>query len=187
MAATIIGTLSHEFGHYIVAKYYGYDARISYAATYMSETSPDEPKAIAITMGGPVQTMLTGTVGLFLLFLFRNSFQQKDKISVAQWFIIFMALFWLRQTVNFCIWLGSYLINGTFSSGGDEIRIANYFALPVWSLITTMALIGALTLALIIFKFIPQKQRITFLAAGFLGGIVGYLFWVILFGKYIMP
>lgn len=30
---TIIGTVSHEFGHFAVAEYLGYDAKISYAYT----------------------------------------------------------------------------------------------------------------------------------------------------------
>ena len=33
IAFTVIGTLSHEFGHYAVAKYFGYNPRIGYAYT----------------------------------------------------------------------------------------------------------------------------------------------------------
>jgi hypothetical protein len=191
IAATIIGTVSHEFGHYIVAKYFGYDTQIHYASTSWHYPDPNNPIVtgypIAITLGGPIQTMFTGTIGIVILFLSRNSFFQADKLSFRQWFIIFISLFWLRQTANLCTWLGSYFVNGKLSSRGDEIHIANYYHLPNWTVVTTTAIIGTLLLAIIIFKFIPLGQRSTFLSAGLTGGIAGYIFWLVLFGKYIMP
>jgi len=191
IAATIIGTLSHEFGHYIVAKYQGYDARINYSATFWQSPDPEHPIIpscpIAMALGGPIQTMLTGTIGLVLLLLYRKKFYQADKLSLGQWLIIFLSLFWLRQTANFCMWLTGYLLNGRFSTGDDEIRIATYFDLPIWSIISITAIIGAFVLAVITFKFIPSRQRTTFLMAGLLGGIAGFYFWLIQFGKYIMP
>jgi hypothetical protein len=190
-AATIIGTLSHELGHYIVAKYQGFDARINYGSTILSSPNPNNPiipsSPIAITLGGPLQTILTGTIGLLLLFIYRKSFRPTDKLSYGQWLIIFLSLFWLRQTANFCTWLGGYFITGTFSSRGDEIRITIFFDLPTWTIISVTAIIGAFILAIITFKFIPSRQRTTFLTAGLLGGISGYYFWLIQFGKYIMP
>ena len=56
IAATVIGTVSHEFGHYIVAKYFGYDAQIHYASTHWQSPDPNNPIVtgfpIAITLGG---------------------------------------------------------------------------------------------------------------------------------------
>lgn len=191
IAATIIGTLSHEFGHYIVAKYQGYEVRINYAATFARSPDPNNPivpySPIAITLGGPIQTMLTGTIGLVLLILYRKTFYQANRLSLGQWAIIFLSLFWLRQTANFCTWLGGYFLNGKFSSGGDEIHVANYYDLPIWTVISTTAVIGAFVLAIITFKFIPSSQRITFLMTGLSGGIAGFYLWLIQFGKYIMP
>jgi hypothetical protein len=37
MFFTVIGTLSHEFGHYLVAKSYGYPAKINYESTYNTD------------------------------------------------------------------------------------------------------------------------------------------------------
>ncbi|MBE2188344.1 MAG: hypothetical protein KGZ71_07920 [Desulfobulbaceae bacterium] len=191
IAATIIGTLSHEFGHYIVAKYQGFEARINYSATFWESLDPEHPilpsSRIAVALGGPIQTMLTGTIGLVLLFGYRKKLYQTDKLSLGQWLIIFLSLFWLRQTANFCMWLTGYFLNGRFSTGYDEIRIANYFDLPIWSIILITAIIGAFVLAIITFKFIPPRQRTTFLMAGLLGGIAGFYLWLIKFGKYILP
>jgi hypothetical protein len=54
-------------------------------------------------------------------------------------------------------------------------------------LLTFTALIGIIILAVVIFKFIPIKQRLTFMAAGLAGGVTGFVLWLILFGKMIMP
>ena len=98
--STIIGTVSHEFGHFTVAKSLGYSSTVSYGYTNWddSKTRPfidsvfskyskeleanlDFPRkkefdliqdkqikdSFWITLGGPIQTMLTGTIGLLLL------------------------------------------------------------------------------------------------------------------------
>ena len=191
IAATVIGTLSHELGHYVAAKYLGYNAKISFAYTYWTPTNPDEAvilkNSFFITLGGPLQTMLTGTIGIFLLFIFRNSFVSTNRLSVRQWTIIFFSLFWLRQTTNLITWLGRYIITGQYSSNGDEIQIANYLRLPYWTILTFTGIIGFIVLAVIILKFIPKKQKLTFIISGFTGGIAGYILWLLLFGKYIMP
>ncbi|MFI5221901.1 MAG: hypothetical protein ACHQK8_06220, partial [Bacteroidia bacterium] len=97
---TVIGTLSHEGGHYLVGKYYGLKPRINYMSTipkpnpdgyllfaiqkrFSYELMNDKPfplkdfyckivdkkKSISFffILGGPLQTMLTGTFGLLML------------------------------------------------------------------------------------------------------------------------
>lgn len=191
IAATVVGTISHEFGHYLVAKWLGYTAKMSYASTYwipVNATAQSLPEnSFYITLGGPVQTMLTGTIGLLLLFIHRRSFISIDKLSTGQWVMIFLSLFWLRQAANLVTCLYGYFVAGQFSLRGDELQIANYLYLPNWTILIVTAVIGALVLAVIIFKFIPVKQRFTFIISGLAGGIAGYTFWIILFGKYIMP
>ena len=39
IAATIIGTITHELGHYLVAKSFGYPASINYASTHWEPSS----------------------------------------------------------------------------------------------------------------------------------------------------
>ncbi|MFA6571341.1 MAG: hypothetical protein WCT77_08900 [Bacteroidota bacterium] len=189
--ATIAGTLSHEFGHYLVAKYLGYNATINYASTQWRHININEqiPSVhyLLILIGGPIQTMLTGTIGLILLWIFRKSFYNTERLSIVQWCFIIISLFWLRQTANLVTWIGGYFYTGHFSTRGDEIRIALYLGLPFWSLSVLTAIIGAFILALIIFKIIPGKQRLTFVISGFTGGITGYILWLVLLGKYIMP
>ncbi|HXD93697.1 MAG TPA: hypothetical protein VNX01_10815 [Bacteroidia bacterium] len=191
IVATIIGTISHELGHYFVAKLFGYKAEINYAYTYWTPDNPDEivplDNVFFITLGGPMQSMLTGTMGLILLYIFRNLFDIMHRLTFGQWTIIFLSLFWLRPTANLFTWIVGYILTGQFSSNGDEVELAKYLQLPNWTILTLTAIIGIIVLTVIVFKFIPTKQRMTFLISGLTGGITGYFLWLMLLGKYIMP
>lgn len=188
VAFAIIGTVSHELGHYFAGSFLGYDMSIDYARTYIQDDSFVSPRnSFLIKLGGPIQTLLTGTIGCVLLFLNREKFQSADKLSWKQWGIVFVSLFWLRPVANLVTWLASYLIHGEFSKDGDELRIAAYLGLPNWSILTLTATLGFLVLTCVFFKFIPSKQKLVFVVSGLTGGITGYLFWLVWFGKYILP
>lgn len=218
--ATIFGTLSHEYGHYVVAKHFGYNASIHYKFTnwvdsenkkfidslftkYQKEITSNKDFPLKekfneiitktnknnfwITLGGPTESMLTGSMGLFFLFLFKKSFKNLENLNFFQWVLIFSSLFWLRQTANFFIYLGTYLKSGQLNFSSDEVRIAYHLGFPHWSISFVTGIVGIIVLALITFKFIPKRIRIIFIIAGFLGGVSGYIFWLNLFGKYILP
>jgi hypothetical protein len=189
IGATVVGTLTHELGHYVVAEFLGYDADIHFGATGIVKAPVDGKPSdgIWITSGGPIQTMLTGTIGLILIFIYRKSFSLSNVLSGWQWVLVFLALFWLRQTANLATWIGGYLLRGNFSGRGDEIRLAKYLGLPNWPILSLTGLIGLVVLTIIIFKVVPVKQRLTFIVSGFLGGIVGYILWLEILGKVIIP
>jgi hypothetical protein len=220
IVSTTIGTLSHEGGHYVVAKYFGYHPRIHYAssdpgdnevidsleATYQKhqkEFEEDLPfpgkdrcqqleqkayrNELWILIGGPLQTMLTGTIGLILLFAYRKSFLVRHTLSSWQWVIVFITLFWLRQSANFVLWLLDYLATGEFSARSDEIRIALELGIPFWSLTAITGTIGLAILSIVHFKFIPPKQRMTFIASGIAGAVAGYILWLHVLGPKLLP
>jgi len=221
VAFTVIGTVSHESGRYLMARCFGYEAKIHYASTsicdnqkdglflksiwqkYPSQIRSNKPfpekerfekiraeykrTGVWITAGGPLQTMLTGTIGLILLILLRKRYFSAERLSFGLWLVIFITLFWLRQTANFFVGLSMFFILGTHSGHSDEFGLAWYFHLPVWSVLTVTALTGIVILFVVIFKFIPIKQRLTFLVGGLVGGVTGYVSWLVLFGKMIMP
>ena len=188
--ASVIVTLTHEFGHYIVAKYFGYEARISYAYTY-TELKPNQVinsfDDFFIRLGGPIETMLTGTIGLMLLFYYRKSFVSIQQLSFGQWILIFVSLFWLRQPVNFIVWMGMYFFTGQFSNGSDEIYLAQCLEFPSLTISILTGIVGLIVLSIVIFKFIPLQQRFTFFISGLVGGILGYIIWLDLIGKILMP
>jgi len=222
IAFTIIGTVSHESGHYIVARCLGYQAGINYKSTYffLNDTNneafikshwqhyqkqikakqkfPDQEKwdrlmvtrqhdSFWITLGGAMQTMLAGTIGLILLFFLRRRYFSSKKLSFLLWVLIFITLFWLRQAANFFVGVTNLMLHGSIRSHSDEFILAGYLNFPRWSISIITASIALIILVFVIFKFIPIKQRLTFILAGLVGGVSGYLFWLVLFGKFIMP
>ena len=220
MLATVIGTLSHEGGHYVVSKCFGYHPRIHYASCsfgdsevvdslapfyekYEKQLEEDLPfpgkekyeelvqrsswNELWILFGGPLQTMLTGTIGFILLMAWRNSFKEKKQLSFRQWSIVFLTLFWLRQTANLVVWLGVYLLTNKFSERSDEVRIAIELGWPFWLLTLITGVVGLVILYVVVFKFIPRQQRLTFILAGIVGGVAGYILWLHLLGPVLLP
>ena len=218
--ATIVGTVSHELGHYIIAKSFGYESTIQYDRINPKKPSiegfidsvfskhgeqiesnqsfPGKEHFLAvaenceyenrwITLGGPLQTMLTGTIGLALIFFYCKSFALTRRLNAKQWILIFISLFWLRQTANFAVSLINHFIAGKVRHYGDEISIAHYFGLPSLSLVGITGIIGAIVLSIVVFKFIPIKDRFTFLVSGLVGGILGSVLWFIILGPLLMP
>lgn len=219
MAMTVIGTLTHELGHYSVAKLLGYDARINYQSTYFWNDNyrnflneiykkypneirndldfPDKDKYITIInteksdhfwilLGGPLQTTITGSIGLLLFLIIRKRIIDENKVQIVGWITIFMSLFWLRQPANLFTGLLKFISSGKPPQSGDEIHLANYLGLNIWTIEVISGLIGILVLA-IIFRLLPKNVVLTFLLSGLSGGILGYYLWIIKYGKYILP
>lgn len=164
----------------------GFDAHISYGMTWLKDenTSMSFKQELWFILAGPLQTMLTGTTGILLLFF---SARQTDRLSVGRWVMIFISLFWLRQFANLVIWIANYIITGKFGTNADEIKLSMLLNLPSLLIISATALIGLVVLTIVLYRFIPITQRLTFVLSGLLGGISGYLFWLVYFGKIIMP
>lgn len=217
---TIIGTVSHELGHYSIAKILGYNASIDYAHTnwgnnpereklyfyykkYKNEIKhnidfPEKAEydllkskvnkdALMISVGGPLQTMLTGTFGLVLLFWNRKNYFSSKRLNIKQWLIVFMTLFWLRQLFNFIHGIIIYIIKGNFPSSNDEAGIALVLDINKFSITVSTAIIAALILIVIVFKYIPINQRFTFVVSGLIGGLMGFYIWLIALGPIVMP
>jgi hypothetical protein len=218
---TVLGTLTHEIGHYTAARVQGYNATIHYGYADCSMNHDDwrfmtvtwtryrnemrahlpypgkerfesivrksEKANFLITLGGPLQTMLTGTIGLFLMLVFRRRFFSSEKLSLWLWMILFLSLFWLRQPFNFIMALAFFPIFGRIGSMGDESVLAGMLHLPFWLLSLITAIIGIIVLIVVVFRFVPLKQRLTFISAGLAGGLTGFVLWLEIFGKMMLP
>lgn len=182
---TIIGTLSHEAGHYCAARLLGYSAEMNYGFTRYGENIP-EADAFIITLCGPLQTMLTGTTGFVLLLVYRKEFHSAVRLSFRQWLLIFFSLFWLRELFNFAQGMLGWWWRGRFSAHNDEARLAITLDLPVIGIALPAALISAAIVALVVFRFIPAQQRLTFIASGIAGGLLGFYCWFNLIGPVVM-
>jgi hypothetical protein len=215
---TVIGTLSHELGHYSMAKLLGYEAKINYGSShfwgkevdyirevngqysYQIKNGIDFPEKESylkyceiywsnqfwITLGGPLQTMASGSIGLVLLLIYRKRLIINERVSVLGWVFVFMSLFWLRQVANLANAFFRYLINGNLSHLGDEVRLALHLHINPWTIQIITGILGLLVLFFVL-KTLPRKIVPAFLLFGFIGGISGYYFWLIKFGPIIMP
>lgn len=188
--ATITGTISHELAHYATANITGHPAQLHYASTSVPAIGGKPLSAsdsFLITLAGPLQTMITGSIGFLLLFMYRKSFKNADRLHTGQWLMVFVSLFWLRQVAVFLMWMGNYFITGELSAKGDEIKISRYLSLPDWLFISVTAITGLYITLIVIFRFIPVKQRTIFILSGVAGGIVGYLIWMHWLGPLFIP
>lgn len=230
---TVIGTLSHEYGHIIVANSLGYNTKLHYGSmNYMPKGYLEDPDAIAlrdltkdylditydlwpknikdrtkeynnilekrykseksnndllVSIGGPLQTVLTGTIGLLIL-IWRRKYIFKNGMEILDWIAIFLSLFWLREIFNLVTSVGGELISPDGSwFGGDESYISQ--GLDLWSgtIPILLATIGFAIGIYVVFKILPKKIRLTFILGGFIGGITGFILWMNIIGPKILP
>lgn len=144
-----------------------------------------------ITVGGPLETILTSIFGLMILF-FRREKQRINGFTLLYlyWLAVFLSLFWLRTTFNVlysvvrALWAGRTPLVGSIS---DETRMAAYLDLPSWIFSVSLGLTGLLVALFVVFGVVPQEKRLTFILAGLIGGIVGYVLWLDMLGPILMP
>ncbi len=217
---TVIGTLTHECGHYFAGKLVGISSTVHYSYTSMEEYSTyseeekiynkyklqieakenfplkdkyeillkeSDKKDFYFTIGGPLQTMLTGTIALLLMIFYRKSFFTANALSVRQWLLVFLSLFWLRELANCIVMMAMLLFTNKRSFNSDEVKMAEYFGWPFESVTIITAIIALIVGLIVTFKFVPTAQRKTFIAAGFAGGIAGYILWLYILGPIILP
>lgn len=138
-----------------------------------------------VHLGGPLQTILTGTIGFLILYR-RKPQIQTNGIKLMDWFLIFLSLFWLRELSNFVQGMitGD---NSPFSGRSDEIRLARSLGWWEGSISLPLAIVALIIALYVIFKIIPVVYRLTFIAAGFTGGVFGFLFWLKWVGPVVLP
>jgi cation transport ATPase len=217
---TIIGTLTHELGHYGAAKYLGLKPNLHYqsvdcelssndieldkinglyqkdieakrdfpARKRYEEIMKEENKNDFITRAwGPLQTMITGSIGFILLIVYRSCLFTSTALNIRQWLLIFFSLFWLRQVLNFFLAFVIMLTTGRKEFYGDEFVLALHLGLPNFTVQIITAIIGVIICCIVVFKFVPSSQRKIFIAAGFVGGVIGYILWMYILGPKLMP
>jgi hypothetical protein len=142
-----------------------------------------------IRAGGPLQTMITGTIGLLLLYKQRENIEMRG-MQFIDWMFVFLSLFWLRELANPMLAAIIDIARGEFSpfSGrSDEIFLARSLGWWGGSISFPLATIAAWTGLYVIFKILPKEYRLTFVTVGLLGGIVGFAFWLKWIGPILIP
>jgi hypothetical protein len=108
-------------------------------------------------------------------------------LSFSKWLLVFFALFSLRQPANLFTGIIGYLITGKFSNANDEAKIDFLLALPPFTSSVLTSLLGLSIFAFIFLRVIPKPIRITFAAAGLVGGVLGFYWWFYVFGSILLP
>jgi hypothetical protein len=142
--------------------------------------------AVFISAGGPLQTMLTGSIGFLILLLRRRVFMIPE-FGFQDWTWVFLSFFWLRQVFNPVYALASRGVEPQFTLRGDEANIAFALDWPVWSLPIGLGIIGLILVLYVIFRLIPMRFRKPLLVGGFIGGGFGYWLWMYVLGPVLLP
>ena len=144
-------------------------------------------KGLLVTIGGPIQTMITGTIGLIILLIRRKTIY-RNGLKILDWLAIFLALFWLREIFNLVTSIGGEIISpdGTWF-GGDELRISQCLNLWSGTIPIILATLGLIVSVYIVFTIVPKKTRLTFILSGLIGGISGFILWMNIIGPKILP
>lgn len=216
---TALGTVSHEYGHIIVAESLGYDTTLHYGSmnynnselkelyeiynnneTEINNGTDFEKRAeyenliekftadgFLITLGGPLQTIITGTIGLLIL-LWRRKKIQLTGLKPIDWLSIFLSLFWLREVFNLVMSFGGEIISPTGSYfRGDEKNISEFLKLGSVTFSIILGIIGLAVSLIVIFRFVPNRLRLTFILSGLIGGIMGFILWMNVLGPKLIP
>jgi len=164
-----------------------HDQNFSKKAEYESGVNKLNSDGLLISIGGPLQTIITGMIG-FLILMWRRKSIYKSGLNFSDWLAVFLTLFWLREIFNLITSIGGEIIspNGTWF-GGDELYISQ--SLNLWSgtISIILGIIGLTIITYITFKLLPKKIRLIFITSGFIGGIFGFILWVNIIGPKILP
>lgn len=144
-----------------------------------------------IWIGGPLETMLAGTVGFLLILRYKRGFKSSTSIAFKQWLLVFLAFSWLRQVSGLVLLPFRSVIHlhlkNLKGARGDEYRIASMLHWPPSSLMIASGIIGLAITAFIFFRFIPKTERFTFFCSGITGCVAGVYLWFFLIGPQILP
>ncbi len=217
---TIIGTISHEYGHILTAKYLGYETTLHYASMNYDNSEyeneiieiynqnkvniangnefKDKVKyeegvkklsndALLIRIGGPLQTITTGIIGLIVV-SYRRKKINRYGLKFFDWLAVFLSLFWLREVFNLFMSIISGLIdtNGSYF-GGDEKVISELLNLWEGTFSCILGVIGIVISIFVVFRVVKQPLRLTFITGGFLGGVLGFILWMNFLGPILLP
>ena len=176
-----IGTLLHEFGHYIVAIINGYEAYIAYA--YTIYTINDPIVAFWALSGGPLATWFQSLTAFTIMVLYYNKEKRGTFTEdLPPLYIVLLATF--SFSIRFIFNAIGYLLRG--STTMDEVRIGLYLGIHPDVVVYGSALIAVVFLVIAIYR-IPKSYRFMLFFSAVFGAILGYLMWYEWLGPILLP
>ncbi|MCU0328682.1 MAG: hypothetical protein MUE53_06795 [Chitinophagales bacterium] len=183
--SVIFGTVSHEFGHFIVSLYLGYKPILHYSSCDSGMILNDIHQ-ILILLGGICITFLISIFSLSIVY-----FVRLQKNFYLLYLMIYLTMFSARFIINFfmALFFIGFLGGGSyFGLNNDEVRLSKYLDLYEGTF-PLLGLFLAFGIMFLLFKkvFYNLNQAFQFLVLTFFGGILGMYFWLYSLGKYILP
>lgn len=200
----LLGTISHEYGHIFTAEKLGYKTTLHFASiNWEKKINPSNNLVIhqingskkgiitdtdLILIGGPLQTIAVGVLGLTIVFLRKKYILKIKQLRFIDWIGVFLSLFWVRNIFNLALYIMLGVIKQRSSYfGGDEAHISQSLGLPIGAIPLFWGIIGITIVSYIIFFVIPKRIRLTFISGGLIGGIAGYACWYYYLGPKLLP
>ncbi|MDR6968997.1 hypothetical protein J2X31_003023 [Flavobacterium arsenatis] len=185
---TIIGTVSHECGHFFVAKRLGFNPTLHHSNVSFDVEIENSPaflvKELSILLAGPIQTISTGMIGFVLILIRRRN---NDHFKLIDWVATFLSLFWLRQCFNLTMSFVNALITCEFSFYGDEAKISEMLNLHSATIGIITGLLGCIICSFVVFSFVPIRFRYNLIIGGIIGSLLGLYVWTGFLGKFMLP
>lgn len=217
---TVVGTLSHEYGHIAIAKLFQQETTLHYGSmnhgnparsTRISELYQSHKEAIEnksdfdgreeymmlireqwfeslwVSIGGPLQTVLTGVIGLVILYYQRRRINEAS-FNFWTWLGVFLGLFWLREIFNLTIGFAKHFLLGRDRLfGGDELHISKMLGLWDGTISLGLGLGGLVVSGWIVFKIVPKKLQFTFIFSGLVSSALCFYLWMYIVGPALLP
>lgn len=207
----IIGTITHEVGHYIVGDVLGYNATISYNRTvydidytqinsimntYCYEINNKLPfpgkEEMYVTMDKLDRDsfwmysggmLMSNAIGLLgLVLLFLHK-----RITISYWVSLFMSFFFVRSGLILISLLSSFFLFNNKNIYSDETKLSLLMELDFWIVPIVLGSLSLVVCFLIYYKLIPKHYKLPFLIGGVIGGFSGVILWFSILGPWLLP
>lgn len=202
LIAAVLGTLLHECGHIVAAWFcgcrqfhlgysymYAYDCNVDY---YPPLTTLGEEynrvlvnKRLWEVVGGPLQTNLTGLLGIVLLYRLSRR-RVVDAFKNLDLFYIVLCFFLSRNIFNSLTGFLSVKVTTRQYTRADETKLFYHFGINHTVGYTLMLLIASALLAYVVFVLV-KKHRWQLILWGGLGSVVGGVVWLRWLGPILLP
>lgn len=167
------GMLLHEGGHWIAAKFFGWDTHFAYSRTSFTASDLTTRSYFVFIAAGPLVDVAFVATGLLYLYWTRHS-GKKRTLRAAFWFasaLVFSAMRWLKAP---------------FQEGADESRISDLLEMP-WQVVPWILFLPAcLVFACLVWTHYRERTLVP-LGIGFGAGMLSFLSWYFLVGPQLLP
>jgi hypothetical protein len=175
--AAIAGTLLHECGHYAAGILLGGSPVIRYRSTVFGGASGD----FIFTLGGPLQTIVTGALG-FIGLMWTARKETIDAYRTKHLLWIVLTFFWSREVLRALLCMLPYETGWP----ADESKLLNALNVPLHiGYIALLIVFGALLLYVTL--SVVKEHRKELVIYGVAGSIIGWVAWMYWLGPLLLP